>query len=336
MLKLDSLTLHRLMVSELPLIMQEVELSKLLEMHILPSILDTLVLFYSMSMEMRTQSELVHMLVLVLSSHLLVEQRVLQETFQKLQLYSDLQEMVSRRAPIFTSVVVPCLDSFPRQNLQVLRNNQPYSSILKVKLYQEFCSIILVLVHSLHLLVLRKQEQSPSKQVDCSNSMENPKTEEYSHQMLERVLSSHSLEKQKHLLQQTTNSHHHYSRLVEMQPLDSLLVLLVVVDSMFFRKSPDSMLKVRTDLLVLKKEEQLIILLLYYSLLTAPSKSSLSSKKLVVDSPELVEKHSPKLHLDILVVVGLLSTVILLLESRCPRLDLEQSSDSLVEQKQLR
>ena len=184
-----------------------------------------------------------------------------------------------------------------------------YSSISKVLLSTESYSTILVLVHSPSLVVRQKQEQLSRKQVVCSHSVATHQNLSLLHQKLVLVLYLHLLERQKERL--ATTLHHHYSRLVGMQSLDSLLVLLVVVDSTFFRKSPNSMLKVKTDLSVLKKEEQSTTLLPYYSASTETSKSSLSSKKLVVDSPELVEKHSPKLHLDILVVVGLLSTVIL-------------------------
>ena len=132
---------------------------------------------------------------------------------------------------------------------------------------------------------------------------------------------------------QATTLHHHYSRLVGMQSLDSLLVLLVVVDSMFFRKSPNSMLKVKTDLLVLKKEEQ--------SLNPASVLFSIDGNVKIFfvfqevgggftrvggeAFTEVTPRHTGR-------GKGFLSTVILLLESRCPRLDLEQSSDSLVEQ----
>ena len=309
--------------------------SALLEMHLPPSILDILEVVNSISMAMLSRSIPKTTLVLVLSSHLLVEQKVSLSIFQNLQLCSDLLEMRSRRTPRTTSVQVLCLPLFPRQNLQLLRNNQRYSSISKVLRSTKFSSIILVLVHSPSLVVQQKQEQLSRKQVVCSHSVATHQNLLLLHQKLVLVLCSHLLARPKHLLQATT-LHHHYSRLVGMQSLDSLLVLLVVVDSMFFRKSPNSMLKVKTDLLVLKKEEQSTILLPYYSASTETSKSSLSSRKLVVDSPEFLEKHSPKLHQYTRVVVEPLSMVILLLESHFLRLVLEQSSDSLVEQKQLR
>ena len=115
--------------------------SALLEMHLLPSILDISEVVNSISMAMLSRSIPKTTLVLVLSSHLLVEQKVSLSIFQNLQLYSDLLEMRSRRTPRTTSVRVLCSPLFPRQNLQLL-SEQP-----KVLFNIEGASVNRILFH---------------------------------------------------------------------------------------------------------------------------------------------------------------------------------------------